>query len=132
MKNKIMYINQPALKDIIQKYNADPNTFCVEIEGKNCKDISDYLTEASIKLKFPMISKGIDGYEDWIRDLWWIEEENIVLVINHYKEFLCNDLDEKRMLVESFEDTVFPRWESEVCEHVVEGKPRSFMVYLIE
>lgn len=132
MKNKIIYIKQPSFKKIIQKYNTDSNTFCVEIEGKNCKVISDYLTEVSIKLQFPMISKGLDGYEDWIRDLSWIKEENIVLAINHYNEFLRNDLVKKRMVIESFEDIVFPWWESEVCEHMVEGKPRSFMVYLIE
>ena len=132
MKNKIIYINQPAFKNIIQKHNTDSNTFYVEIEGKNCKVISDYLTEASIKLQFPMISKGLDGYEDWIRDLSWIKEENIVLEINHYNEFMSNDLVKKRMVIESFEDIVFPWWESEVCEHMVEGKPRSFTVYLVE
>lgn len=132
MKNKILYINQSEYKNIIQKINIDSNTFCVEIEGKNCKVISDYLTEASIKLQFPMISKGFDGYEDWIRDLSWIKEEKIVVAINHYNEFLCNDLDKKHIVIESFEDIVFPWWESEVCEHMVEGKPRSFMVYLIE
>ena len=69
---------------------------------------------------------------DWIRDLTWIEEENIVIVINYFKDFLCDDQRDKQFVLDSFREIVFPWWESEVCEHMVEGKPRSFMVYVVE
>ena len=131
MKNRIIRIAQKDADKILLRLRNDPNTFCVEIEGSNCKVSLDYLTEVSIKFQFPIISKGYDGYEDWIRDLTWIKQENIAIVINNYCKFLCEEPSKKCLVLNSFEEVVFPWWESEVCEHMVEGKTRSFIVYLI-
>lgn len=131
MKNSIVHMDRENADKVLPAIKNDPNTFCVEIDGRNCKVSSDYLTEVSIKFRFPMISKGYDGYLDWIRDLLWIKEEKIVLVIDNFEEFLCEDQDGRHTFVRTLEEYVFPWWESEVCEHMVEGKPRSFMVYLI-
>ena len=132
MKISIIYINQASADEILSDLKNAPNTFYVEIDGRKCKVSLDYLTEMSVKFQFPIPSKGYDGYLDWIRDLTWIEEENIVIVINYFKDFLCDDQRDKQFVLESFREIVFPWWESEVCEHMVEGKPRSFMVYVVE
>ncbi|MCI9072085.1 MAG: barstar family protein [Lachnospiraceae bacterium] len=130
-KNRIICIGQKNADKILLNLRNDPNIFCVEIEGENCKVLSDYLTEVSTKFQFPILSEGYDGYADWICDLTWIREENIAIVIKNYGEFLCEEQYEKQTVVDIFEKLVFPWWESEVCEHVVEGKPRSFIVYLV-
>lgn len=39
---------------------------------KECLSLSNYLDSMSELLKFPIKAKGLDGYNDWMRDLSWI------------------------------------------------------------
>lgn len=46
--------------------------------------------------------------------------------------FLKDDLNAKAHILEDFENVILPWWETDVINHVVDGKPRFFSVYLID
>lgn len=131
MKNEVMYVKKEDLEKIKSYISSNDNIFGVEIDGKSCMYLADYLTNISTKFKFPIIAKGLDGYNDWMTDLTWIDSNDIVIIINDYEEFLCLDLLSKRKVIENFEQSILPWWESEVCDCMVEGKIRKFTVYLV-
>lgn len=131
MKNEIIYVKKENLKKLKSYVYSNDNIFCVEINGKNCMCLSDYLTDISTKFKFPIIAKGLDGYNDWMTDLTWIDLNDIVIIINDYEKFLCLDLLAKRKVIENFEQSILPWWELEVCNCVVDGRIRKFTVYLV-
>ena len=132
MKNRITYVSQADTEKIKQKIILVKKTFIVEIEGKKNKCLSDYLLDISLKFKFPTIARDYAVYDDWLCDLTWIDEPNIAIFIYNFRDFMYVDLDAKNTIMKKFEREILPWWESEVCRHVVEGKARSFMVYLIE
>ncbi len=134
MKNKIVYVDQAEAGKILYCLTDDPNTFCVEIDGKICRASSDFLPQVYAKFQFPIpeIRYLYDGYLDWITDLTWIKEENIAFIIKNYDDFLCDDPSDKEWVMRMFTEYIFPWWEFEVCGHVVEGRPRLFRVYIVE
>ena len=83
-------------------------------------------------LEFPIPAKGLDGYLDWITDLSWLNRDGYALIIKNYNCFMSEDLRKKEIVMESFGKTVLPWWENEVERCVVEGKAKSFNVYLVE
>ncbi|KQL34056.1 hypothetical protein AN960_20570 [Bacillus sp. FJAT-25509] len=74
----------------------------------------------------------MDRYLDWIRDLDWIEKDSFAIVIYNYNDFLNTELELKDIIINTFKDTILPFWEEEVERVVVEGKAKSFKVYLVE
>jgi hypothetical protein len=52
--------------------------------------------------------------------------------IYHFSKFLKDDLSAKAHILEDFENMILPWWETDVINHVVDGKPRFFSVYLID
>ena len=132
MKNKIIYIKRTDLWEIKRNIFSDSNIFWVEIDGKNCLNLSDYLIDISTKFQFPTMAKGLDGYDDWLTDLTWIDKDSIVVIINNYIDFLKSDILSKENVMELFEISILPWWEAEVCDYVVDGKPKSFLVYLVD
>lgn len=132
MKNEIIYINQMEIKEIKRNVYSNDNIFCVEMDGRKCDNLSDYLTDISNKFQFPTVAKGFDVYDDWITDLTSINKDNIVVIINNYTDFLRYDLQSKRKILNIFEQSVLPWWEAEVCNCVVGGKSKSFIVYLVD
>ena len=124
MKNEIIACD--SLSDNVRK------GFVAELDGRAVKTRFDYFSAIDKAFQFPTSSAGNwDSYLDWIRDLTWLPDGEITLIIQHYANFLEDNPEDKKMLVEDFEDTILPFWEEEVTHVVVEGKPRHFMVYLV-
>jgi hypothetical protein len=119
----------------------DSSLFLVELNGEKIQTWNEYITEVESKFYFPR-SCELNGnrYLDWIRDLTWFEEgvykENKInkfaLVIYKYSKFCKNNITLKNEIINEFEDTILPFWEEEVERVVVEGKPKSFIVYLVD
>lgn len=132
MKNEMVYVNQKEVWKMKRKIYANDDTFCVEIDGRKCSHLADYFIEISNKFQFPTIAKGFDVYDDWITDLTWINQDKIVVIINNYTDFLRCDLLSKKKVLELFEQSILPWWDTEVCNCVVGGIPKSFTVYLVD
>lgn len=131
MQNKIMIKSAKEYEAIHEELTRKRDVFLVEIDGCACKKRTDFFEIVSRCFHFPIPSKYFCGYEDWIRDLSWIEEPEIVLTILNYDQFLQEDKEGKCGVVMGFTDLVLPWWDTEVQFYVVEGKPRPFNVYLV-
>lgn len=132
MANRLVHIKQSDVYRIKRTVTENKNTFFVEIEGKNCEVLSEYLLDISKKFRFPTVAKILDVYDDWMTDLSWLDKEEIAVIINDYTDFLRCDLSSKEKVVKLFEQSILPWWDGEVCNYVVDGKRKSFIVYLVD
>lgn len=132
MNNKIIYQSQTHIETIREQAYSNDDVFYVEVNGRECKRFSDYLVDISHKLYFPTVVNGFAGYDDWITDLTWLRQNNIIMVISNYQEFLKDDMSYRKKIIEHLEQSVLPWWETEVSSCVVEGKPKTFIVYLLD
>ncbi len=131
MNNRIETIDKVKASKLKKLYLSADNTYCVEIEGYECTVLLDYLSEVSKKFAFPTEAKILDVYDDWLTDLGWLDEDNIVVFINDYEKFLEDDLPSKEKVMNLFKYSVLPWWEIDVCNCVVDGKAKSFIVYIV-
>jgi hypothetical protein len=128
-KNSIVKISSD--ETIIQEIRSNSKVFVVEIDGSKISSWNDYVSEIQDKFHFPSpCNDSIDRYLDWMRDLQWIEKDEIAVIINNYDEFLNDDPQLKNDLISDFNDVILPFWQEEVMEVIVEGNPKKFMVYL--
>lgn len=127
MYNEIIRIDNKSIESLKNKTG-----YIVEINGSEINNISSYFNEISHKMDFPMLVKGYDGYNDWMRDLSWINSDEIIIIINHYKDFLKDDDVAKSNIDELFRNSILPWWEEEVYKYSVCGKKKKFIVYYVD
>ena len=132
IKNSIINVDLKTLETIIKSIK-NSNVYIVKIKGEMIQCWEDYIFEIQNKFNFPTSClDSVDRYLDWMRDLQWIIEEKIVLVIYNYKCFLRNNTKLKNELILDFKEVILPYWEGEVKAEVVEGVPRSHTIYLVD
>lgn len=132
MENRIIYTSNKEITEVRERLKQDDKTYVVEIEGKICLYLSDYLNLISNLFQFPIKAKGLDGYNDWMRDLSWINKKQIVIIIYNFQQFLQKDISSKTAILEDFNEIILPWWESEVVDCMVGGEMRKMLVYLIQ
>jgi hypothetical protein len=124
----------------LKKYKktlVDQNYYIAEIDGNNIYNLEDYMNEIIKAFKFPdgmfKNKDNIDSYEDLMRDLGWLGEvDGFALFIINEDKMLTNSLDKKKIIFESFYDTIIPFWTEEVEHVVVEGKTKIFDVFVVD
>ena len=117
----------------IEKIKMDClETYIVDIDGGKILNLSQFLDIMTEKFKFPIPSKSLDSYLDWIRDLSWIDAQEFVLIIRNFSLFLKDDLTTKNEIIDDFKEIILPWWETEVEQCVVGGKAKPFNIYLID
>jgi Barstar (barnase inhibitor). len=134
IRNMVIKVNRIEIETIKEKYEKDNNNlFVVELEGDKVQSWHDYISFIQSKFKFPTSCfSSMDRYLDWIRDLKWLDKEGFVLIINDYNSFIKTNPKLKEELISDFSDTILPFWEDEIKYTVVEGKPKLFIVYLVD
>ncbi|PGL72719.1 barstar family protein [Bacillus sp. AFS055030] len=141
IKNKIYKITTQEISEIKEEMTHDHSLFLVELDGKKIQTWEDYIIEVEKKFKFPRSCEYMwDRYLDWIRDLTWFEEdeyednkiEKFALIIYNFNKFSRKNDSLKRKIIDQFNRLILPFWEEEVERVVVEGKAKSFKVYLVE
>jgi len=132
MINKIIYTSTQEMKEVKSKLERSNETYIVEIEGEQCLYLKDYLNLMSSFFRFPIKAKGLDGYNDWMRDLSWLNKKQIIIIINNFQEFLQKDVTSKEAILEDFTQMILPWWESEVIDCVVGGETKKMLVYLVK
>jgi len=134
MKNQIYYLARNEYSNFI--FNCKDNYYIVEIDGKDINEKEDFFKIMWEKFKLPMYENQTrfswDSYLDWMRDLTWIKEDKIVLIIYNYNNFMNKEQNIKREIIDDYESCILPFWEKDVKKIVVDGKPRRFNVYLID
>ena len=132
MHNKIITLSSVSINAVKKELSSD-NVWVLDIDGTRCSCLSEYLHTISKFFLFPTQPSGLDSYNDWICDLTWLDANlKIAIIIYHFSKFLKDDLSAKAHILEDFENMILPWWETDVINHVVDGKPRFFSVYLID
>lgn len=132
MKNKIVYVTKNEAKMIKSKVKQNREIFFVEIDGARIRTEADYVQAMADAFVFPheLPEMKIGWYNDYINDLMWIEQKDIVMIIHDYELMLADDLKTKKNIMADFEEIILPWWEGEVVGHLVGGTPRGFLIYL--
>lgn len=132
MNNKIVYVTKEEAKEIKNHLLCNEDIFIAEIEGTKIRTEADYVQAMFSAFAFPneLPAMKLGWYNDYICDLMWIRQKNIVLIIHEYDSMLNDDIKLKRTILDDFEEIILPWWESEVIGHMVGGISRGFIVYL--
>lgn len=133
MKNTIQIIGRQAVPELYERYSCKNDVFFLEINGRDIVDWKTYADFITEKMLFPITNPyNKNSYLDWIRDLSWFDKKEYVLVIDHHKEFMRNDPENKDDVLEMFRDIVLPWWQGDVEKYVVGGKAKPFNIYLVD
>ena len=134
MKNRIVYVNEQEADAVKAEALQKENVFFAELDGRSIQTEADYVREMELVMNCPYEKSDmylkLGWYHDWICELLWLGEKDVVLLLRGYDFMLRNNEKTKNRIVEDFEEITLPWWEGEVIGHMVGGKPRSFMVYL--
>ncbi len=88
IKNEIKSINSKNLDLLKSKLLRDNKVLVVELAGDKIQSWVDYVSEVQSKFSFPTpCTDSVDRYLEWIRDLEWLEQEKVVMIINHFSDF---------------------------------------------
>jgi hypothetical protein len=89
------YVTRSEIHGIRKYYSTNETLYIVQIDGKRIRNLNEYLKEISTQFQFPIPTKGLDGYLDWMRDLSWLKKDGYVLIIDNYSDFLSEDFKNK-------------------------------------
>ncbi len=137
IKNRIIKTTKNNYLIELNNISKNYKTYKVEIDGEKVQTWEDYINIIQDMFKFPSSCVGsIDRYLDWIRDLSWLDKEEIieayVIVIKNYDIFLAENIELKNSIITDFVDCILPFWEEEVKQVVLGGKTKIFCVYLLD
>lgn len=136
MNNQTICITKEQEKEFINKYILK-NYYIAKIDGSNIQTLNDYMNAIIIAFQFPKDmftnTNSIDAYNDWMRDLTWIDQyDGYILVIKNFEQMMSSYPKEKGIILKEFEETIYPFWKNEVLHTVVDGKAKGFFVFLID
>ncbi len=136
MNNQTICITKEQEKEFIKKYILK-NYYIAKIDGSNIQTLNDYMNAIIIAFQFPKDmftnTNSIDAYNDWMRDLTWIDQyDGYILVIKNFEQMMSSYPKEKGIILKEFEETIYPFWKNEVLHTVVDGKAKGFFVFLID
>ncbi|ARW14149.1 barstar family protein [Lactiplantibacillus plantarum] len=127
--NVISYINSIDIKKLRNRMKT-LNYYIVEVPGAKIQTKRSFLDFMGEKFSMPDY-QGWDAYADWMKDLSWIPNRRICVIIDDYSSFLRKDSKARKDSIELFKDDILPFWEKDVLKFVVGGKTRVFKVYLV-
>lgn len=110
------------------------NSYIAKLDGKQNNNLEKFLDNIWRELKFPYdTNKNYDAYLDWMRDLSWIESQNISLIISNQNDFLKEIPEYKKYFIEDAFRIIFPFW-AEDAEQVFNNKKylKNIDIYLLD
>ena len=112
--NEIIYLNEKP------EINSGKT---IIIDGEKMLTKLDFLKFIYDKLDFPEKRyMNWDAYLDWMRDLSWIDEKEINIVVMNYKSLFKDDFVYHLYFVPDFENIIFPFWEKSAKEIFIDDK----------
>lgn len=132
MNNRINYISKMEAEKIKKDALKNKAVFFAEIEGNEIKTEEDYVEAMANAFCFSqeLPGKKLDWCNDYICDLMWIKQKNIIFLIRNYDLMLIEHLEVKNNVIADFEEIILPWWEGEIIGHMVDGAPKRFLVYI--
>ncbi|MGC6768260.1 barstar family protein [Enterococcus sp. LJL51] len=131
MENKIYKVNNKEFSVLKNARIKNKNIKIAILNGEELCSKSMFIQEMIRQFNLPMKNtNNFDGFLDWMRDLEWIHEQEIVVVIYNFDN--CIEDSGKKEIIKMFGQMILPFWEKEVEEVVMGGKRRNFNVYLVD
>ena len=135
MKNEIIRISRSAFESIKTKTDSN-KTYLVELDGKKTTSSTEFFDFMSKAYNFSVADgswgKNWAAFNDMMTDLSWINHENHIFAIYSFDKMLSDNATEKTTFLRAFNEHILPFWEQEVLQVVIDGKIKSFLVYIIE
>jgi RNAse (barnase) inhibitor barstar len=73
--------------------------FIASVDGKKSTSIKDFHEKIATAMKFPDYSgKNLDALDEMLNDLEWIEEQKVIIFIDHSSEWLSKEKSEEKIL----------------------------------
>ena len=133
IENRVYTLCSDDIKELIHDASNSISTHLVEIYGKEILTWKDYIEIIEKAFRFPtQCTNNFDGYYDWMRDLDWLGKDHYVLVVHDFSHFLEQDQALKKEIIYGFNEVILPWWQEEVERCVVDGKAKSFNIYLVD
>jgi len=136
IQNTIYHVDTPKATKIAQEASNSAELLLLELHGNEIQTWEDYINALNKAIHFPTSclnsTYGVNRYHDWMRDLDWLGKDGYVLIIYDYKSFLEQNLSLKEEIMEDFTDLILPWWQEEVVNCVIDGKAKSFNIYLVD
>ena len=132
MNNKIIYIAKDEAKRIKMDALKNQDIYLAEIDGARIRTEGEYVQAMvdAFAITHPLLGMKIGILNDWMEDLTWIEQKDIIFIIHNYDLMLSDDLKTKKKVMLYLEEIILPWWEGDVVGHMVGGEPRGFMLYI--
>ncbi len=132
MKNKIIKLTKENA-GFLDQLHETPDTLVVRIDGSKIDNWKEYIEALDPFIHFPDdCTTIIARYSDWMTDLGWLGKKAYVVIIDHYSALMKNDLRDKKLVYEIFEEEILPFWDDEVEYVVGPGRKKPFNVYLVD
>ena len=126
--NSVRDVNMNKIREFKNNINIDSNTFVVIINGEKAPDNNSFIAEAYDKLFFPNPQyANWDAYNDWMRDLSWIDEKHIVIIVSSWNKFLKNGGKEE--FICDLDEDILPYWEEELSLYGYDTLSKKLEVY---
>ena len=114
---------------------ARDDTKYIVMDGDGVNTYEEYFDRLWNCFNFGEIPHGWkkDFYteNDFLKDILELAEDKYVFIIKNYDEFLSQNLKEKALIEDYYENDLLTFWDSEVETCVVGGKRKDFDVYLV-
>lgn len=131
MSNKVQNISEAEFNAISKEYSQNDDVFYVCLDAAQINTLQDYFREMGKAFLFPRPAKSFAVFDDWMRDLDWIKQEEIVLVITNASQLLSRSGEGAGAVINDFETLILPFWEGDVGKYIVGGASKKFNVYLL-
>lgn len=126
-KNKII-ISESIVLDVL-----DGKTKRVIIDGKEIDTLDEFFRVMAREFQLPDDCRGnINGFIDWMRDLWHLNCDTIELIIKNQKYFIASYPQMREVVYSIFEKYILPWWEKDVVLYCVGGETKKFTVYFVD
>ena len=91
-RNTIQKISDDKIEELINNIKTSSNSHIVEVNGQEIQSWDDYIRVIECAFRLPnKWTNNLDGYNDWMRDLEWLEKDSYVLIIRDFDSFLRQD-----------------------------------------
>ena len=104
MKNRIVYVNEQEADAVKAEALQKENVFFAELDGRSIQTEADYVREMELVMNCPYEKSDmylkLGWYHDWICELLWLGEKDVVLLLRGYDFMLRNNEKTKKRIVE--------------------------------
>ncbi len=120
------------MKINLRKIKKGELPFEAVIDGNEITSYADFINAMQHAFSFPRDCLGsIDRYLDWMRDLSWIDANNIIIKIKNSSSFMIENLQARELILNDLNEIIIPFWGNNANDVIVDGAKKKIQLYLV-